>query len=99
MASIATDLVEISYPDVVGWEWEVAYEDFEGEGIDSGIYYHQITWIRGTDTLQYGTKAPTNPSGQWVNAPIVNPERFGFDGTLAGARTAARAFYEKAEIK
>lgn len=95
MASIATDLVEISYPNVVGWEWEVAYEDFEGEGLDSGIYYHQIYWIRGTDTLRYGTKGPTVK--EWVAVTIDSPERFGFDGTLAGAREAAKAFYSEAQ--
>lgn len=87
----STELREVTNPDVVGWEWEDTYPDFEG------VYYHQIVWLKGTDNLFYGTKAPTNPSKQWVNCSIRNPERFGFEPTLAGARKAAKAFYEEGQ--
>ena len=80
-----TKLSEVSNPAAVGWRWSNSYEGFDGS------YEHEITWICGTHSLSYGTKAPN--VGRWVSSPIVNPERFGFDGTLKGARTAAQAFY------
>jgi hypothetical protein len=83
----STPLQEIRNPDVIEWEWEDTYPEFEG------VYYHQIVWIRGTSVLWYSTKAPT--TGKWVNVEIREPERFGFRSTLASARKAALAFYEE----
>lgn len=78
-------LQEVVNPASVGWRWSNTYEGFKG------IYQHEVCWIRGTDLLLYGTKAPTNR--EWTITPITRPERLGFDSTLVGARKAAEAFY------
>lgn len=86
MATTATKLREIRNPAAVGWRWTNTYDGFDG------VYEHEITWVRGTWTLLYGTKSPQ--TGRWIHTPIERPERFGFDGTLKSARTAAHAFYD-----
>ena len=81
--AMATKLQERSNPAAVGWFWADKYEGFDG------AYEHEISWSRGSWSLNYGTKAPGRG---WVHTSIRNPERFGVDGTLAGARKAAQAF-------
>ena len=79
-----TRLTEISNPAAVAWH-------LESEGIE-----HAITWIRGTERISFGVKS--NMTGQWHDTAIVAPERFGFDGTLSGARIAAQNFVAGKEI-
>jgi hypothetical protein len=79
-------LFEISNPAAVGWEWVT----------ESGVT-HQISWTRGTNQLHYGSRG--RGRANWTNTLIVAPERFGFDGTLEGARKAAQRFYDESEVK
>jgi len=76
-------LREISNPAAAAWEWEVEYDEFPG------VYKHEIVWIRGTHSIRYCTQAPGR---DWAQTEISSPERFGFDGTLKGARLAAENF-------
>jgi hypothetical protein len=92
MTTITTKLKEIANPSAVAWEWSDTYQGIEYEGVE-GTYVHQILWLRGTEDLFYVTQAPQKEWGPWV--PITLPERFGFDGTLQGARAAAQAFYNE----
>ena len=86
VTATSTPLREIANPAAVGWEWTDTYEGF-------GTYRHQVCWIRGTESLQYGTQLPH--AARWSQTTIDQPERFGFDGTLQGARRAAQAFYDE----
>ena len=70
-------VTEIANPAAVAWRW--TNDEFE----------HEITWIRGSGGLLFGTKGL---DGRWNSTPITNPERFGFDGTLSSARRAAERF-------
>ena len=54
-------------------------------------FVHEVCWIRGTQSLQLGTM---DSCGKWHATRIDSPERFGFDGTYAGAKEAAQRFYE-----
>ena len=74
---------EIQNPDCTGWRWEDAYEGFDG------VYQHEIIWLHGTDSVTYWTRAPGN---SWTHTKIVDPERLGFDGTVAGARRLVESF-------
>ena len=88
-----TTLREIANPAAVAWHWSVSYDDMP----EFGTIEHSVTWIRDGHNLYYGTKRETArkwPSSDpaWTNTLIINPERFGFEGTLASARIAARNF-------
>lgn len=95
MTTLTSPLQEIANPDVTGWEWTDTYEGIGYDGVE-GTYRHQIIWLKGTDKLFFITQAPQKEWGPWV--PISLPERFGFDGTLQGARAAAEAFYNEGKI-
>lgn len=78
-----TAVREIALPSAVGWKWVSTYDGFDG------VYEHEVVWVRGTPTITFATRAPGN---SWVASPITDPERLGFDGTLAGARRVVEAF-------
>jgi hypothetical protein len=48
---------------------------------------HEICWVRGSRSLVMGTRV----DGRWFTTPISNPS-YDHDGTLKGAREAARRF-------
>ena len=79
-------LRERAYPSVVAWHWSVSYDDMP----EFGTTEHSVTWLRDGHNLYYGTKRET--AREWSKTLIINPERFGFKGTLASARIAARNF-------
>jgi len=92
MSTLTTELKEVSNEAAIAWEWTDTYFGPEYEGVE-GTYSHQIVWLRGTNDLFFITKSPAKEWGPWV--PIKVSERFGFDGTLEGARKAAEAFYNE----
>ena len=95
MPTVTSKLREVTNPDVVAWEWSDTYHGEEFDGVE-GTYHHQIVWMRGVHKLFYVTRAPGRSKwSPWV--PIVNPERFGFAGTLQSARDAAHNFYNQGE--
>lgn len=76
---------KISLPSVVGYDWTNHYEEPPGfESVD-----HQITWIRGTNHIDYSTRIPGR---KWTTTPVTSPERFGFDGTEKTLHLVVEAF-------